>query len=60
VNSKRYLQGILSLERRTLTPEVAGSSPVAPASKLLQIAKFAIAGHWGIWSSLVTVFVAST
>ena len=28
----RHLQGFHSVERRTVTPEVAGSSPVAPAS----------------------------
>jgi hypothetical protein len=34
LNRKRCMQGIPAVERRTVTPEVAGSSPVAPAKRM--------------------------
>jgi hypothetical protein len=46
------------IDHRTVTPEVAGSSPVAPVSKCLQITKSAITEQCRVWSSLVTVLGA--
>jgi hypothetical protein len=52
----RHLQAFYGVERRSVTPEVAGSSPVAPVSKFLQSTICAIQVQRDLAIEAVTVF----
>jgi hypothetical protein len=50
------MQGISVIDLRSVTPEVAGSSPVAPVRKCLELAISVIQAHRNLVTEMVTVF----